>query len=92
MGWKLSNLLKEIKTYSRRIPIDNLKLLLARSGNQSAFHNCSHPLFDDNDLFIAQLCHKEAVSPLGQRHNPDKLKFKEATYIYSNEVFIALVN
>lgn len=122
-----------MKKYSRQIPLDTLKFLLARSGNQCAFPDCSHPLFDDNNLFIAQLCHIEAVSPLGQRHNPDKsdeetnsydnllflcyrhhkesdnvdlfpvkrlkeikefheAKFKEATYKYSNEILIKLIN
>lgn len=61
-----------MKKYSRKISIDNLKLLLARSGNQCAFSDCFHPVFDDNNLFIAQLCHIEAVSPNGQRYNPNK--------------------
>lgn len=61
-----------MKKYSRKIPLENLKLLLARSGNQCAFSDCSHPIFDDNNLFVAQLCHIEAVSPKGQRYNPNK--------------------
>lgn len=122
-----------MKKYSRQISVDTLKSLLARSGNQCAFPDCIHPLFDDNNLFIAQLCHIEGVSPLGQRHNPDKsseetnsydnllflcyrhhkesdnvdlfpvkrlkeikesheTKFKEATYKYSNEVLMKLIN
>lgn len=120
-----------MKKYSRQISKDNLKLLLARSGNQCAFTDCLHPLFDDNNLFIAQLCHIEAVSPNGQRYNPNKTdeeinsyenllflcyrhhkvtdnvslypveklkeiktnheaKFKEATYVYPNEVLTNL--
>jgi hypothetical protein len=61
-----------MKKYSRKISIDNLKILLARSGNQCSFSDCLHPIFDDNNLFIAQLCHIEAVSPNGQRYNPNK--------------------
>lgn len=61
-----------MKKYSRIISLDNLKLLLARSGNQCAFSGCSHPIFDDNNLFVAQLCHIEAVSPKGQRYNSNK--------------------
>lgn len=61
-----------MKKYNRKISIDTLKLLLARSGNQCAFSDCSHPIFDDNNIFIAQLCHIEAVSPKGQRYNPNK--------------------
>ncbi len=61
-----------MKKYSRKIPLNNLKLLLARSGNQCAFSNCSHPVFDNDGLLVAQLCHIEAVSPKGQRYNPAK--------------------
>lgn len=61
-----------MKKYSRIIPLNNLKLLLARSGNQCAFSDCIHPIFDDSNLFVAQLCHIEAVSPKGQRYNPNK--------------------
>lgn len=75
-----------MKKYSRKISIDTLKLLLARSGNQCAFLNCSHPIFDDNNLFIAQLCYIEAVSPKGQRYNPNKTN-KEINS-YDNLLFL----
>ena len=69
-----------MKKFSRQISIENLKLLLARSGNQCAFPGCSHPIFDDNNLFIAQLCHIEGVSPLGQRYNPNKTDIEINSY------------
>lgn len=75
-----------MKKYSRKISTDNLKLLLARSGNQCAFSDCLHPLFDDNNTFIAQLCHIEAVSPKGQRYNPNKTD--EEINSYENLLFL----
>jgi hypothetical protein len=75
-----------MKKYSRKISIDTLKLLLARSGNQCAFSDCYHPIFDDNNLFIAQLCHIEAVSPNGQRFNPKKTD--EEINSYDNLLFL----
>jgi hypothetical protein len=75
-----------MKRYSRKMPIDTLKLLLARSGNQCAFFDCLHPIFDDNNLFIAQLCHIEAISPNGQRYNPNKTD--EEINSYDNLLFL----
>jgi hypothetical protein len=75
-----------MKKYSRQISIDTLKQLLARSGNQCAYPNCSHPIFNDQDLLVAQLCHIQAVSPNGQRHNPN-LTDKE-TNSYDNLLFL----
>lgn len=51
------------------IKLDTLKVLLARSGNQCAFPECKHPLFNEGNLFIAQLAHIEGVSPNGPRFN-----------------------
>jgi len=53
----------------RRIKSDTIKFLLLRSGNRCAFPNCNHPIFNDDNLLIAQLCHIEAVSSGGQRFN-----------------------
>ncbi len=75
-----------MRKYNRKISIDTLKLLLARSGNQCAFSGCSHPIFDDNNIFIAQLCHIEAVSPNGQRYNPSKTD--EEINSYDNLMFL----
>jgi len=75
-----------MRNYNRQIPINNLKLILARSGNQCAFPDCTHPIFDDKNLFIAQLCHIEGVSRLGQRHNP--YKSDKETNSYDNLLFL----
>jgi len=75
-----------MRKYRREILINTLKSLLAKSGNQCAFPNCSHPIFNDDNLLIAQLCHIEGVSPLGQRHNPDKSD--KETNDYENLMFL----
>ncbi len=53
----------------RVIKPEIIKLLLSKSGNNCAFPDCNHVLFNDDNLFVAQLCHIEGVSPGGQRHN-----------------------
>lgn len=75
-----------MKKYRRQILIETLKPLLARCGNQCAFSDCTHPIFDENNIFIAQLCHIEAVSPKGQRYNENKTD--EEINSYENLVFL----
>lgn len=58
------------KVPNRSIKQKTLKALLARSGNQCAFEGCNHPLFNEENIFVAQICHIEAVSPNGPRFNP----------------------
>lgn len=48
---------------------ETLNLLFARSGNCCAFPDCSHLLIDEDDQFIAQVCHIEAALPGGERYN-----------------------
>lgn len=50
--------------------LETIRSLFARSGNRCAFPGCSHPLVDEDDLFVAQICHIEAALPAGQRFNP----------------------
>lgn len=58
---------------ARKSPsIDTLKLLYARSGNECAFPDCKHPLFNDNGLFVAQLCHIKAANKGGQRYDANQ--------------------
>lgn len=61
----------DMKKFPRRIVYGTIKALLARSGNQCAYPDCTHPVFNDNDLLIAELCHIEALSPKGPRYNPN---------------------
>ncbi len=50
---------------------DTLKLLLARSGNQCAFPDCTHEIYDDDGTLVAQCCHIEAAVEGGERYNPN---------------------
>ena len=57
---------------NRSISLKTLKELLAKSGNQCAFPNCTHPIINEKGVYIANLCHIEAVSEKGQRFNSDQ--------------------
>lgn len=57
------------KRYSRHITNQVYRALLAHSGNQCAFPECIHPIFNEKKKLIAQLCHIEAVAPGGPRYN-----------------------
>lgn len=46
-----------------------IKALFAKSGNQCAFPGCSHPLVDDRNLFIAEVCHINSVSKKDARYD-----------------------
>lgn len=48
---------------------DTYRTLFAKTGNQCAFPECLHPLVDEENDFIAQICHIEAASFDGQRYN-----------------------
>lgn len=55
---------------SRKAPNANtLKLLYVRSGNECAFPNCIHPIFNDKGLYIAELCHIKSANKGGQRYD-----------------------
>ena len=57
-----------MKTARKSIKNKVLKSLLAHSGNQCYFPDCIHPIFNEKGLYVAELCHIEAVSPNGQRY------------------------
>ena len=48
------------------------KLLYVRTGNECAFRECTHPIFNDEGLYIAQLCHINAASKGGQRYDENQ--------------------
>ena len=50
---------------------ETFRTLFARSGNQCAFPECTHPLIDDDDDFVAEICHIEGAEPGGERYNPE---------------------
>ncbi len=68
------------RKYNRTILLDTLKPLLAKSGNQCAYPDCNHPIFNENGTLIAQLCHIEAVSPGGERYNPSLTDEEKNSY------------
>lgn len=48
---------------------DTLNLLFSLSGNVCAFPGCTHPIFDSDNNFIAQVCHIESANEGGERFN-----------------------
>lgn len=58
---------------ARRSPSsETLKLLYVRSGNECAFPDCDQPIFNDDGLYIGQLCHIKAASEGGQRFDQNQ--------------------
>jgi hypothetical protein len=58
----------------RKAPrIDTLRVLYALSGNECAYPDCDHPIFNDQGLYIANLCHIEGASEGGPRFNKTQL-------------------
>lgn len=52
------------------LKIDTLRSLFAKSGNQCAFPGCKSELIDEENDFIAQVCHIAAASEGGERFDP----------------------
>lgn len=48
---------------------ETYKLLYAKSGNECAFPDCNHPIFDDESDYVAQLCHIKSAEQGGQRYD-----------------------
>lgn len=65
---------------------DTLKLLYVRSGNECAFPSCTHPIFNDEGLYIAQLCHIKGANEGGQRF--DKNQTDEERRVPENLFFM----
>ena len=57
-----------------------LRELYLKSGNQCAFPGCNHLIMNEHGVFIAQLCHIEAVLPGGPRFNPDQTNEERREY------------
>lgn len=51
---------------------ETYKLLYVRSGNVCAFPECNHPIFNDDGLYIAELCHIKAANKGGARFDPNQ--------------------
>ena len=72
-----------IKKMSRKA---TLRLLYAISGNKCAFPNCDHSIFNDEGLYIAQLCHIKGANIGGQRY--DNNQSDEERRSYDNLLFM----
>ncbi|RZJ92386.1 MAG: tetratricopeptide repeat protein [Chryseobacterium sp.] len=59
---------------------ETLSRIFAVSGNQCAFPDCEHPLFDEDYDFIAQVCHIEAAMPLGERFNENQTNEQRCSF------------
>ncbi|HEX8546513.1 MAG TPA: hypothetical protein VF691_06085 [Cytophagaceae bacterium] len=73
--------LKSMKEKPKRLAptIKTLRALLAKSGNQCAFPDCNHILIDDENNFVAQVCHIEDALP-GGRFNENLNNEKRRQY------------
>lgn len=65
---------------------DTIRLLLLRSGNRCFFPGCSHPIFNDDNILVAECCHIEAAMPGGERFNPQSTN--EDRRSYDNLLFL----
>ena len=63
-----------------------IRLLLAKSGNQCAFENCTEVIFDDAGSLIGECCHIEAALPGGERFN--KNQSNEERRSFENLIFL----
>ncbi len=72
----------------KRLPpkAETIKRLLLRSGNKCAFPNCNNPIYNDNNILVAQCCHIEAALSDGERFN--KNQSNEDRRSYDNLLFL----
>lgn len=63
-----------------------IRRLLARSGNVCAFEGCSAPVYNDDDVYLGNFCHINAVNVGGKRYD----SALSADYINSYDNLILL--
>ena len=63
-----------------------IRLLLAKSGNQCAFENCTEVIFNDNGELVGECCHIEAALPEGERFNHSQTN--EERRLFENLIFL----
>ncbi len=64
--------LHPIKQHEKPPSSETYKILYVRSGNECAFPGCNHPIFNDDGLYIAQLCHIKAANVGGHRYDENQ--------------------
>lgn len=52
--------------------LKTIRLLLAKSGNQCAFKNCTEVIFNDENELVGECCHIEGALPGSERFNPNQ--------------------
>ena len=52
-----------------------IKALFAKSGNQCAFSDCTHPLVDELNILVGELCHISAVNEKDARFEVEMRHF-----------------
>lgn len=57
-----------------------LRALFTKSGNTCAFPDCQATLVEDDNLYVAEVCHIEAASPQGPRYNPESTEEERRGY------------
>ncbi|RYZ78921.1 MAG: hypothetical protein EOP04_28770 [Proteobacteria bacterium] len=72
----------------RHIPDHIYRALLARSGNKCAYSGCTHPIVDERNQYVANLCHIESVAAKDQRYNPNLTE--QEVNSYNNLMFMCL--
>lgn len=65
---------------------ETLRNLALRSRNQCAFPGCTHPIMNDKNELVAELCHIEAAEEGGQRYN--SAQSDEQRRSYENLMFL----
>ncbi len=59
---------------------DTLNLLFSLCGNVCAYPGCEHPVFNEKNKFIAQVCHIESANEGGERFNSDRTNEERRQY------------
>lgn len=68
------------------IKADVMRQLLVRTGNQCAFPDCTEVLFTDDNVYVGNYCHINAVNELGKRYDSSLSE----DYINSHENILVL--
>lgn len=64
----------------KKVPIDVIRSLLARSGNKCAFPGCTHPVVNEINKLVAEICHIEAAEEGGPRYNLNQSDYERRGY------------
>ena len=74
----------------KSLKVEVIRRLLARSGNVCAFEGCSAPIYSDDDVYLGNFCHINAVNVGGKRY--DSALSPEYINSYDNLILICGVH